>query len=77
MGGLSKSPLLLASLVSVVGFIASLMLWQADGREWLNVNVWVKPAKFFLSVALYLATLHSILGVSKDTPQRRSALLPL
>jgi hypothetical protein len=62
MDRLSKSPLVAASLPSLLGFLASVILWQFDSREWLNVNVWIKPAKFFVSVAVYLCTLHFYIG---------------
>jgi hypothetical protein len=62
MERLSKSPLVRASLVSLICVLPSLILWQVDSREWLGVNVWIKPAKFFLSVAVYFFTLHFYIG---------------
>lgn len=37
-------------------FLAALALWQMDGRQLAGINVWIKPMKFAVSIALYTAT---------------------
>lgn len=37
-------------------FIAALALSQIDGRQLAGINIWVKPMKFAVSIALYTAT---------------------
>lgn len=62
MARLIRSPLIQASMICLFGLFLSLFLWQIDSREWQGVNVWIKPAKFFLSISIYLATLHFYIG---------------
>ncbi len=66
---LNRSPLIQASIICLFGLVLSLFLWQIDSREWQGVNVWIKPAKFFLSISIYLATLHFYIGWIEGMPQ--------
>ena len=69
-----REPLIFASLVCVVGLLGSLFLWQIDDRHWQEVNVWIKPSKFFLSIAIYLFTLHFYIGWIAQLEQAKSRL---
>ena len=52
------SPLLWrSSLVFLAAFVLCLVLQAVDGRQFNGISVWIKPAKFFLSVALQMLTL--------------------
>ncbi|MEM1229369.1 MAG: hypothetical protein AAGI15_02445 [Pseudomonadota bacterium] len=46
-----------ATLASLVLLALCLCLSQVDPRTLLGVSVWTKPAKFYLSIAVYFATL--------------------
>jgi hypothetical protein len=46
-----------ASLLFVVAFIATCILTFVDARLLNGVSVWEKPSKFFLSLAVHMATL--------------------
>jgi hypothetical protein len=74
MARLIRSPLIQASIVCLFGLFLSLFLWQIDSREWLGVNVWIKPAKFFLSIAVYLSTLYFYIGWIEGMPQLKARL---
>lgn len=41
--------------------VACLGLMQVDGRLFNGINVWIKPAKFFLSIGVHLLTLTAAL----------------
>lgn len=56
-----RSPLGGLVLISGVGALACGVLWCFDSRVWLGENVWIKPIKFFLSIALYGLTLRILL----------------
>ncbi len=46
-----------ATLASLALLLLCLCLSQVDARTLLGVSVWTKPAKFYLSIAVYFATL--------------------
>ncbi len=53
----------------LLGLAVTLVLQRVDHRLLDGVNVWVKPAKFFASVALYSLTLATFMG--EIAPERR------
>jgi len=53
--------LLAAGILNFVALVPVLFLMQTDERTLLGINVWIKPAKFLLSVGIYLATLAWLL----------------
>lgn len=53
--------LLAAGILNFVALVPVLFLMQADDRTLLGINIWIKPAKFLLSVGIYLATLAWLL----------------
>ena len=54
----SASPVLVNTAMALLaGFVIATMLQQVDPRLFNGVNVWEKPAKFFLSLSLHAATL--------------------
>lgn len=50
-------PLLIAGLVNAAALVPVLGLMAFDDRLILGINPWIKPAKFLISVAIYLITL--------------------
>lgn len=54
-------PLLAAGLLQFLALAPVLFLMQADDRTLLGINIWIKPAKFLLSVGIYLVTLAWLL----------------
>lgn len=53
------SPLLwTVSLAFLVAFVISLALMLIDHRLFNGISVWVKPAKFYLSLAVHMLTLN-------------------
>ena len=50
-------PLLVAGLLNLAASLVVIGALVIDDRQILGVNAWVKPWKFFVSVAVYLATL--------------------
>lgn len=44
-------------VAAAVLFVACLLLASVDSRTLLDVSVWIKPAKFYLSISVYFATL--------------------
>ena len=60
---LRREPLLLAlAVVHLALFLVCLMLAAVDPRVVTGVNAWFKPAKFTLSVAVYLFTMACLLA---------------
>lgn len=58
-----RSPWLVrVALAHVVILLVLLLLMAVDDRQLLGVNVWHKPAKFALSIAVYLLTMAWLLG---------------
>lgn len=49
-------PLLVAGVVHLVAVIPALVAMAADDTLVLGINRWIKPAKFLLSVGIYLLT---------------------
>jgi hypothetical protein len=58
MTGLARlhRPLLVAGAVHLLGVVAALVLMAVDDRQILGINPWIKPAKFLLSIGIYLVT---------------------
>lgn len=67
-------PLLLTGLLMVVVLIAALVGLAVDARTVINEPVWLKPAKFAVSIALYSFTLLWLLTFLE---QRRRLILIL
>lgn len=67
----AASPLLFnASLAFLAGFVICMGLQLADHRQLYGVSVWIKPAKFFLSVALQMLTLAWAISLLPESRQR-------
>jgi hypothetical protein len=49
-------PLLVAGAAHLIGVAVALILMAVDGRQILGINPWIKPAKFLLSIGIYLVT---------------------
>jgi hypothetical protein len=50
-------PLSVAALLNLAALVVALAAIAFDPRLILGINPWIKPAKFFVSVAIYLGTL--------------------
>lgn len=55
-------PLYLFGWVSLVGFIASVILMSFSDTQVLGINAWIKPAKFYLSTVLFVWTMGWFTG---------------
>ena len=55
----------------MAGFLIATFLQQVDVRLFNGVNVWEKPAKFFLSLSLHAATLGWGLSLLPDLEQHK------
>jgi hypothetical protein len=51
-----------AALLFLLGALPCLIAMAVDARTVNDINIWVKPAKFFVSLAVYLATLAWFFG---------------
>jgi len=66
-----RQPLLAGvALVFVLALIPVLIAQQIDPRTVNGINVWIKPAKFLLSLALYYATLAWFFGLLSPEARR-------
>lgn len=63
-----NSRLYYAALVHLAGAFVMLLLMTIDDTQILGINRWIKPFKFFISVAIYLATFGWLSG---DLPKTR------
>lgn len=70
-----RQPLLAnVAFVFVLALIPVLIAQQIDPRTVNGINVWIKPAKFLLSLALYYVTLAWFFGLlSRDAHRSRAA----
>lgn len=59
-----------AGLVNLIGFVICIPLFIMDDRTITGINAWIKPMKFFLSVAIYLWTFGWLLNYIKNTTNR-------
>jgi len=60
------------SLFLIVGCVATLLLATFDPTVIGGINRWIKPAKFFLSIAIYVATMGWLLrSISSEVFRRR------
>lgn len=70
----TRQPALAAgALIALVGAAATLAAMQADARTLNDINVWIKPTKFFVSLAVYYATLAWAFGYLPREAQRTRA----
>lgn len=53
--------LLAAGLLNLAALVPVLVLMQVDDRQLLGINIWIKPAKFLMSIGIYLLTLTWLL----------------
>ena len=62
-----SSMLWLSSLGMLIGFAGCLVAMQMDARAFNGVDVWDKPAKFFLSLAVQYATVSWALSLLSES----------
>ena len=55
-------------------FVAMLVAAGFDDRQMLGVNVWIKPIKFAISIAIYAWTLAWILPSAPGSPSAHSVI---
>ena len=53
------------AVIHMVVFVVLLVLMWSDSRQITGVNIWLKPAKFALSISVYLLTMAWLLGELK------------
>ncbi len=53
----TQRPLMIAGIVSMIFGLITAVLIVVDGTEILGINRWIKPMKFFLSIAIFLWTI--------------------
>ena len=67
------SPLLWrTSIVFLALFAVAAILSQIDPRLFNGISVWIKPAKFFLSLAIHMLTVSWALMLLPDTVRARA-----
>ena len=60
-----QRPLMIAGLVSFLCFVVTLVLTQFDPTLILGINRWIKPMKFFISIAIFVWTIALFLRYLK------------
>jgi hypothetical protein len=53
----NQKPLMVAGLVSFIFFLVTAALIFVDPAQILGISRWIKPAKFFISIAIFLWTM--------------------
>lgn len=56
-----QRPLMVAGVVSFVCSVATLILSLADNTQILGTNRWIKPMKFYISIAIFVWTIAILL----------------
>ena len=65
------SPLLAANTaITLICFALCMALQFFDVREFNGANIWMKPAKFFLSISLHFATIAWALSLASEAVRR-------
>jgi hypothetical protein len=77
MSSVFRAPLIRLGALSLLGFLVSGVLWRLDSRTWLNESVWIKPMKFYLSVGIYLSTMHFLLSLLRPRWGRVDSMVRL
>lgn len=62
-----QRPLMIAGLVSFVFGLATAVLIAVDDTQILGINRWIKPMKFFFSIAIFIWTIAVYLYYLKDS----------
>lgn len=62
------------AIILLIGFAATSALQQIDLRLFNGVNIWEKPAKFFLSLSLHAATLGWSLSLLPESTRSQSGV---
>lgn len=52
-----QRPLMVAGIISFLGFLVTALLTQIDSTQILGIDRWIKPAKFFISIAIFVWTI--------------------
>jgi hypothetical protein len=69
-----QKPLMVAGLIFFAGFIFLTVLMLFDSTQVLGINRWIKPIKFFISVAIFLWTVAVYLRYLKGRDKLSAAL---
>lgn len=64
-----QRPLMIAGVVSLACFVVLAVVSLFDPTEILGVNRWIKPMKFFVSIAIFVWTAAVYLDFLKDRPK--------
>ena len=60
-----QKPLMIAGVVSFVCFVILAVVMQFDSTQILGINRWIKPIKFFTSIAIFVWTIAILLNFLK------------
>ncbi len=52
-----QRPLMFAGMISFLGFLVTAALTQLDSTQILGIDRWIKPMKFFISIAIFVWTI--------------------
>ena len=66
--------LTIAGAVMLLGFLVATLLSIGDTRLILGVNAWVKPMKFFVSIAIFLWTAAWFMAETRPLPNARALI---
>lgn len=69
-----REPRLIAAAVACcAAAVPTAVAWAIDGRTFAGADVWIKPLKFDVSVAIYLATLAFFVPMASEAFRRSAA----
>lgn len=69
-----QKPLLLAGLISLICSVILAVVMQFDSTEVLGINRWIKPIKFFTSIAFFVWTIAVFLNYLKGYEKTSSRI---
>lgn len=61
----------LVVVLHFVAIVAALIMLPSETRKLNNINLWIKPLKFFISVTVYLLTLPGLLSLLPFSDKKR------
>ncbi len=62
----NQKPLMIAGAISLLCFVILAIIAPFDSTEILGINRWIKPMKFFISIAIFVWTTAIFLNFLKD-----------
>ena len=62
----NQKSLMIAGAISLAGFVILVIVSMFDSTQILGINRWIKPMKFFISIAIFVWTVAVYLNFLKD-----------